>query len=132
MNSNDSLRPAAKILLIDDEPAILDLLRDILTPEGHALVTADDGAVAVKLLLRTDFDLIITDFQMPTLSGKDIYNRAGEAKPGIEKRFIFISGDMDPAVKTEFLEKTGVRVITKPFRSDLVRSAVREALASLD
>jgi DNA-binding response OmpR family regulator len=130
MQKKSSRGKAAKILVIDDDPAILDLLRAILTPEGYLLFTADDGAVALRLLLRTDFDLVITDFNMPSLSGKDIYKQAGEARPGTEKRFIFISGDTDSDVKTRFHENTKARVIKKPFAPDLVRSTIREALES--
>jgi CheY-like chemotaxis protein len=131
MGSNLKRRRSEKILLVDDEPAILELLREILDTEGYALVTAENGAAALEIVLQNDYDLIITDFRMPKLSGKGLYEKAKTAKPGIEDRFIFISGEMDPTIKTKFIEETGVRVIAKPFRSDLVRTTVRDALETL-
>ena len=131
MGSNPTRQRSEKILLVDDEPAILELLREILDTEGYVLVSAENGAVALEQVLQNEFDLIITDFRMPKMSGKDFYERAKAAKPGIEEKFIFISGEMDPTIKTRFIEETGVRVIAKPFRSDLVRTTVREALAVL-
>lgn len=128
MVSNPARQQPAKILLVDDEPTILKLLRDILNTEGYDLLSVENGAVAFEHVLEGDFDLIITDFRMPELSGKAFYEKAKAAKPGIEEKFIFISGEMDPAAKTKFIEETGVSVIAKPFRSDLVRSMVRETL----
>lgn len=130
MSSSPPIRGTAHVLLVDDEPSILDLLREILDTEGYTIDTAENGAVALEKVLASDFDLIITDFRMPKLSGKDFYDRAKALKPGIEERFIFISGEMDPTIKTRFIEETGVRVIAKPFRSDLVKTTVRQALES--
>ncbi len=132
MGSYIARQRSEKILLVDDEPTILELLREILHTEGYTLVTAEDGAAALESVLQNDYDLIITDFRMPKLSGKGFYEQAKAAKPGIEERFIFISGEMDPTIKTKFIEETGVHVIAKPFRSDLVRTTVRDALATLN
>ena len=129
MTNTPSRRPAS-ILLVDDEPSIIELLREILAPDGYTFSAAHDGAVALDMVLKTDFDLIITDFRMPKLSGKGLYDSARESKPGIEKKFIFISGEMDPVTKTQFIKETGVRVISKPFRAELVRDAVRDALST--
>ena len=101
MNDYQPRRRPANILLVDDEPAILELLREILDTEGYNIDTADNGAVALEKVLERDFDLIITDFRMPKLSGKGFYDRAKASKPGIEERFIFISGEMDPTINRE-------------------------------
>jgi DNA-binding NtrC family response regulator len=84
------------------------------------------------LLLETPFDAIITDFRMPELSGKELFDEAKVRRPGIEKRFLFISGEMDPEAKTEFIRESGVRVIAKPFKADLVREAIRNVLDAVD
>lgn len=128
MESSQPRPPSARILLVDDETQILELLCEILEPDGYDLSTAENGADALSMVLAEDFDLIITDFRMPRLTGKQLYDQAAARKPGIEERFLFISGEMDPEVKTEFIKKTGVRVIAKPFKSDRVREAVRDAL----
>jgi len=60
-----------------------------------------------------------------------LYDRARAEKPGIEKRFLFISGEMDPEAKTQFIRETRVRIIAKPFRADKVRTEVRDVLDSL-
>jgi CheY-like chemotaxis protein len=128
MGNRQPLRPVKRILIVDDDVSILGLLREILEPEGHEIYTAGNGAEALSMVLDTDFDLIITDYRMPQLSGKEFYERAVALKPGIKNRFVFNSGELDPAAKTEFIRQTGVRVIAKPFKADLVRLTVREAL----
>ena len=131
MSNSQARQPAKRILLVDDEIAILELLREILEPDGYELATARNGAEALVMVLESDFDLIITDFLMPKLSGKALYDRARAEKPGIEKRFLFISGEMDPESKTQFIRETGVRIIAKPFRADKVRTEVRDVLDSV-
>ncbi len=121
-------RPAVRILIVDDEPPILDLLRDMLEPEGYEIVTALDGARAWEELQRGAFDVIITDFRMPRMSGRELYDAARKAYPGIERRFVFISGEMDPTTKREFIHQTGAPVISKPFRAEAVRTVVRTTL----
>ncbi len=118
----------ARILLVDDEDTILDLLDEILSAEGHNIERAQDGAEALKVVMDDDFDLIITDFRMPVMTGKEFYERAVAARPDLSSRFIFVSGELDPQVKRDFLASTAVRVIAKPFRADRVREAVQEAL----
>ena len=132
MSTSQPRRPAEKILLVDDEVSILELLREILEPDGYDIVTAQNGADALAKVLETKFNLIITDFRMPQLSGQELYERAKARKPGIEKRFLFISGEMDPEAKTEFIRESGVQVIAKPFKADRVRDAVRKALDAVD
>ncbi len=128
MSNSQPRRPTNRILLVDDESVILELLCEILEPDGYELHTARNGAEALGLVMGFDFDLIITDFRMPKLSGKGLYDQAKACKPGIEKRFLFISGEMDPESKTTFIKESGVRIIAKPFRADKVRSEVQEAL----
>lgn len=57
------------ILVVDDEPDILDLLVDILHGEGYRMLAARDGAAALEVLAEADADLVITDTMMPRLNG---------------------------------------------------------------
>lgn len=60
---------AAKILVVDDEPPIRDMLRDLLTAAGYTVVTASDGREALPMTLADKPDLIISDIRMPKLDG---------------------------------------------------------------
>jgi CheY-like chemotaxis protein len=61
----------AKILVVDDEEAIRDLVKRLLRLHGHVVDTADDGAAAVDQLQKKRYDLMIIDHFMPRMSGKD-------------------------------------------------------------
>jgi two-component system, OmpR family, alkaline phosphatase synthesis response regulator PhoP len=61
--------PPAKILVVDDEASIRDMLRDVLTAAGHTVVTAADGREALPLTLSDKPDLILSDIRMPKLDG---------------------------------------------------------------
>ena len=65
----------AKILIVDDEPDALVILRHILTRAGYAVVPAYGGADALRRIERQDFDLIITDLAMPKVSGVEVIER---------------------------------------------------------
>jgi two-component system, OmpR family, alkaline phosphatase synthesis response regulator PhoP len=61
--------PVPKILVVDDEPNIRDLLRDVLTQAGYKVLTAGDGREALPMTLSEQPDLILTDIRMPKLDG---------------------------------------------------------------
>src|SRR5436309_9904888 len=64
-----SAPPPARILVVDDEPAVRDLLREVLAMAGYTVTTAADGRDALPLTLSDKPDLIITDIRMPRLDG---------------------------------------------------------------
>ena len=66
----------ANILILDDEPVILDILTEILQEEfGHEVTAAGDGYAALELLEKHQYDLFITDFHMPIVTGGMVINR---------------------------------------------------------
>jgi len=123
---------ATRVLIVDDEPSILDLLTEMLSSEGMAVATAQDGEEALARIAEQPFDVIISDFRMPRMTGRELYNAACERTPGIGRRFVFISGEMDPVTKREFILETGVPVISKPFRAEVVKRVVRETLNAVE
>lgn len=118
-----------RILIVDDEEVVLDLLQEILAIDKYQTRVLRDPREALELLKKEDFDIIISDFRMPWMTGEDFYRKAAALKPGIEKKFIFTSGEMDPVRKKEFIRKTGVEVIMKPFRMNEIRSKVKSLIA---
>ena len=61
-----------KILVVDDDPGIRDLVKDLLTIEGYDVHLAEDGMEGLARLKKTHFDLIISDVHMPRLEGPDL------------------------------------------------------------
>ncbi len=64
-----------KILIIDDNEEVFDILKQLLLDEGYRVSTANNGASGVALFLRQNFDLVITDINMPGMNGLDVIKR---------------------------------------------------------
>lgn len=77
-------------LVVDDDPAVLDLVASLLRDAGHEVTTASDGVEAHDLLLGGTFDLCVLDHELPGMTGLAIAGAAREA--GIQTRFVLVSG----------------------------------------
>lgn len=115
-----------RILLVDDEKDILDLMSDILESEGHTSISAPDGATAFALLKTQSFDLVITDMIMPGISGMNVIDHIRENCPGT--RVIVISGG-DKVMPGDYLEHAASSgstvIIRKPFSLTEFMDSVR-------
>ncbi len=114
-----------RILIVEDEEAILDFERDVLAGAGAEVTTATSGEDALALLQRDKFDAILVDSWIPgECSGVDIFRWVANHQPGLEKRVVLTLSDIaDPEVRT-FVEENGVATIMKPFEvSDLIAVA---------
>jgi two-component system cell cycle sensor histidine kinase/response regulator CckA len=104
------------ILIVDNEPILLKLLHRILLDQ-HQVTMALGGNEAKELINENpeSFDLIITDLNMPEFSGADLYRYAAKKFPGLERKFIFITGGIEMPWVKEFLIKAGNPILEKPF-----------------
>ncbi len=118
----------ARVLVIDDEEAVRDVIRTALEADGYFVQTVSHGEDALVLLKTADYDAILCDIRMPGPDGPAIYRRAVSAKPQLKDRFIFITGDVVSARTRSFLDNTGARVLTKPFRIEKMRRIVAETV----
>jgi two-component system NtrC family sensor kinase len=121
-----------KILAVDDEPTLLNLLRLIFTQRGHIVETAPDGKTALQKLDSQSYDLIVCDVLMPDILGPELYEQAVEKFPHLRNRFIFITGnvvDMDTRI---FLEKSGLAWLSKPFLPTDIEQLVAQTAAKVN
>ncbi|MCX7885732.1 MAG: ATP-binding protein [Verrucomicrobiae bacterium] len=121
-------RPQPRILLVDDEPGILEVLKAILEEDGYLVETATNGTQALKQIQSASYDLIITDLCMPDIGGDTIYERLQATSPALARRLIFITGDTVSPSSRAFLERTGNRWFGKPFDLEEIQRTVREHL----
>ncbi|GAB4367946.1 MAG: hypothetical protein Kow00114_26930 [Kiloniellaceae bacterium] len=120
--------PAAAILIIDDEPDVAQMLGDILTAQGHRVVTAASGQKALRLLEGQRFDVILSDVRMPELDGPSLYATLERTQPALLKRTAFVSGDtLSPSARV-FLQRVKRPFIEKPFTLEEVRNLVARIL----
>jgi CheY-like chemotaxis protein len=114
-----------RILLVDDNEAVRTTTAELLSDLGHVVETAEDGASMLRMLdLDDGYDLIITDYAMPLMSGGEAMLQARAVKPDI--RAIIVSGYAD----AEAIERKpdGVQVLGKPFSSEEMTRAIARAV----
>ena len=116
----------ARILVVDDEESIRDLLRLVLTGEGYSVVTANDGEEAIEHLEAQRFDLVITDLVMPTVNGVEVLRAAKRIDPNYP--VIVITGYPSVETVTELVRLGAGDYLTKPFNVDVVIVTVAKLL----
>jgi C4-dicarboxylate-specific signal transduction histidine kinase/ActR/RegA family two-component response regulator len=120
---------AASILVVDDEPSVLELELTILESAGASGIGARSGAEAVGQLQRRSFDLVVSDLKMPgQVSGEDLFRWVQANRPDVAARFVFVTGDTVSESTQQFLEKTGRRFIQKPFSIEDYLATLKGAL----
>ncbi len=117
-----------RILILDDEPIILELCVEFLSSEGYKVDTVTDGKDALDLLQKNDYDAVISDMKMPSLSGAEFYKLINEKHPKVAKRIIFVTGDILNIETKAFLENTNNPYLIKPFKLNELRNIVKEVL----
>ena len=106
-------RPTPKVLVVEDEPAILDGIRDSLEYEGYTVLTAADGQRGLRLALDEDPDVVILDVMMPKLSGFDVLRKLREHR--IRGAVILLTAKKAEEDKVKGLRLGADDYLTKPF-----------------
>jgi DNA-binding NtrC family response regulator len=117
-----------EILVVDDTPANLRLLSELLTQHGYSVRPASDGALALKSVAAKIPDLILLDVSMPDLDGYEVCRRLKADEQNRRIPVIFISAFGDTQQKVKGFESGAVDYITKPFESEEVLARVRTHL----
>jgi two-component system NtrC family sensor kinase len=117
-----------RLLVVDDEPGIREVLQTILECQGYLVSSAGNGVEALEQLRRDHFDLIISDMCMPEIDGERLYETIREQNPKLAGRILFVTGDVVSARSRTFLERTGNRWLSKPFNISDVEQTVADAL----
>ena len=115
---------SARILVVDDEPFIAQLVSDTLLAEGYEVDTAANGLLALEQIERQSYDLILSDLRMPDLDGLALYQELESRRPDLLRRMIFISGTIEDPKYLRFLEQANVPVLPKPFHLDDLRRII--------
>lgn len=108
------------VLLVDDEPVVLDLLEDLLSDSGFQITRADNGAQALELVAEREFDAMLIDLKMPDMDGRRLYREVCQRRPDMANRIVFTTGDLDRPDLRLFLDDTGAVLLRKPFELEQV------------
>ena len=114
------------ILLVDDDPDVLEITDQMLAQLGYTTITACDPGDAAEILCdpRTQIDALVTDFCMVRINGADLARRAFRSRPGL--RTLFVSGD--PCSVTRF--RSGDPFLQKPFTMAELRQTLDDLFRS--
>ena len=104
-----------RALVVDDEPAVRDLLQRLLTKRGFAVDVAEDGQMGADILKQHRFDIVFCDGQMPRVGGIALYEMLRRQQPHVLKRFVFITGDILNHQLQSFAEAAQIPMLSKPF-----------------
>ena len=120
----------ARVLIIDDDFEIIEIITEILKVEGHEVSSAGEPVEGMNMARKVKPELIILDYHMPGNTGSHLFesfrrNNATKATP-----ILFMSGEADPAqIMAEISDTTGSRFLPKPVKLEEFRRTVREMLA---
>lgn len=115
-----------KILVVDDEPSLRDVLSIMLKKAGYTTATAVDGEEAVSKVGKDIYDLVITDLKMPGMGGMDVLKAVKSASPDTVVLVVTAFGSAESAV--EAMKLGAYDYLTKPFQIDEVQLIIRNAL----
>ncbi len=117
---------AARILVVDDEPSMREMLGILLRREGYDVAVAENGTAAIDLLQRRFFDMLISDIKMPDISGVEVLRAAKAIHPGIIGIMVTAYGSKDSI--QEVLRLQAADYIDKPFNVEELKFRIRKEL----
>jgi DNA-binding NtrC family response regulator len=119
---------AARILIVDDEPPVLQAVRGVIEQMGHQIREANDGAQAIAALESETFDLVVTDLRMPNQDGFAVVRRARELPARTPAVVLTASASIADCV--EAMQAGAFNFLVKPLNRDELRKVVSSALSA--
>jgi CheY-like chemotaxis protein len=123
--TSGTVRRAARVLVVDDEPLVADAIRLVLNDEFDVATTTDPAQALVWLTSDTWYDVILCDVMMPKMNGVELRNRVHAKNPALAARIIFVTGGILMASVHALLEGVPNLVLAKPFDFASLRDLIR-------
>jgi PAS domain S-box-containing protein len=124
--SPDAPARRRRVLVIDDEPALATMISRILSREYHVDVTIDAREGLERLAGPDPYDVVLCDLMMPNMTGMDLFAEVARRQPGLEQRFVFMTGGAFTPRATEFLAQVKNRRLEKPFETSVLKATVAQ------
>jgi putative nucleotidyltransferase with HDIG domain len=115
-----------KILVVDDNAIVLNLVTDLLKEEGYCVDSVNNAFDAIKKLELEKYDILVTDIKMPRMSGMDIIKKLQQISP--ETKAIIMTGFGDLETAQTAIREGAYDYLFKPFDNDALRQAVKKAI----
>lgn len=120
----------AKILVIDDDKELRNILSEVLNMDGHQVIAAEDGFSGIEEYRSQSPDLVITDLSMPRVDGLEVLKSLAEDFAHVP--IIVITGSSDIETMKEVLSLNANRILRKPFEADMLLDAVGLLTGAID
>ena len=118
----------ARILLVEDDVLVTQLIIDMLRLDGHDVDTAPNGIVALQKVRRRRYDLVLTDLHMPELDGAGLYRELIERQAHPPGKIIFLTGTAGASEAHHIVQEAGLPLLRKPFNLVELLALVRKVL----
>ncbi len=129
MTQTGTKLPFGPVLLIEDEPAVMALVRSVLEGQGYTVVPTESGAEALRLLAQGTFHGVVSDMRTPGgVDGAQVYAWIAANRPELASRLVFITGDIANEETAATLRRTGAPCVEKPFRVREFISVVQQTI----
>jgi len=119
---------AKRILLVDDEKYILEFLIEVFQTLPFTVDTAADSRTALNKIQSGEYDLVVTDYKMPHMSGGDLFKWVKENRPLLANRIVFMTGDTVNPETHSFFKNNRIRYLTKPFKIEEIKDIIAKTL----
>ncbi|MDA8429735.1 MAG: PAS domain S-box protein [Geobacteraceae bacterium] len=128
-DSTEAALPANTILVVEDNPMVLSMVREILEDAGHRVITADEPSRAIEIVRSCGvaIDLLVSDVVMPQMNGPELYERIKDIRPGL--RVLFMSGYAGVVSAHNGHLEEEANFISKPFTMESFMRKVSEVIA---
>jgi len=113
-----------RVLVVDDQDQVRDVLRLGLEAQGSAVEVACNGAEALSLLSGGHYDAVVCDLMMPVMGGAEVFRICQRRDPDVARRFVFLSGQLSSTAASTFVKETGQPYLAKPCRLADVQAAL--------
>lgn len=104
-----------RILVIENDPFILELLTDLVTRFGYSVERAPSGSEALTKLADGEFDGILLDIHLYDMDGREVYQKIKVRSFDLARRTVFVTGDLGNPQTASFIQETGNLCLQKPF-----------------
>jgi DNA-binding response OmpR family regulator len=115
-----------KILIVDDDPTLVDFLKLLLESEGYETRDASDGESALQEIIKFDPEVVLLDYMMPNMDGLDVLRHV--SKHHVTSFVVMLTGKGNEEVAVECMKAGAVDYVLKPFDNERLLSVIRNAL----
>jgi CheY-like chemotaxis protein len=115
-----------RVLVVDDEAEIADLVKEVLGREGYQVTVARSGREALERIRAEAIDVVVSDLRMPDLDGPGLWRELSATRPDLAARMLFLTGDTLSGTARAFLHEANAPVLDKPLDLGELRRRVGE------